>query len=192
MDHILKNLLSPTAFKRWMNEHDILKEKAEDDGDPSRVIADSDIEERLADMTICNSCVHHYRKLVIKEVLESSSESEDEVETATAPSAAQEATKPSANNGGKAVDGAGGGSGVKKKRGRKAKKQTTNVQLDLSIHPVSVLVPWDHIAHYPESQLTAANFCSTSRAGDQNWPLTLTCMTVGIEEIGDGELHGYG
>lgn len=186
-----KDLLSPTAYKRFMAESETFgaKEAAKKAADPSHqqiTLTDHSLALRLADLPICHQCVHRYRVLAIQEE-NSSSDSEDDEEGIDKHKPATKYSTLPANNGPSST-----ATATKVSKKKVGKKKPKNTQVDLSTHPVSSMVPWEHIVHYPQSKLIAKNFVTTSRAGEQNWPLTLTCMTIGIDEISDGEFMLFG
>lgn len=168
-----------------MEESDIIRaeEDAKKAADPSyeKLVNwdDNKIVGRFADEPICKMCVHRYRCLHINEA-SSSSSSEDEEEGGTA--GAKSTQKPASKLAVEAVD-----SKDLTPKKKKANKSGKSVELDLTKHPVSEAVPWDHMCKYPVSKLVAPNFCTASKSGQQNWPLTLACMTVGIDSIVDGK-----
>lgn len=193
---INKHFLSPTMYHKWMDEFDVLSAIEEDQlkRDPSylkKSFADTDIEHRFSDKPICKLCVRRYRTRLIAE---DNVDSDSDCDSAAKPSSTGTKNNPCPKNPtttGKAKGGAGSSApsqpAAKKKSKKKESNKVMNVELDLNTHPVTESVPWNHISHYPVEKLRAPHYCATSRAGQQNWPITLTCMTIGIEGI-DGKL----
>ena len=164
--------------------------KAEEDESYSpKTIKDSDVLYCLEDKPICNLCVQRYRRLAVA-VYEDDS-SEDEAAAAKASKSGDQSKKPAAKQkkGGADGDKAISAETPKPKR-KKEKKNNQLTVLDLTTHPVSERVPWNHVAEYPGEQLTVKEFITKSQAGDQNYPLTLLVASVGIKKSDGTFLDG--